>query len=127
DPRYATHTARGEHQEEMDIFIAEWTKTMTSAELLELMDNSGVPAGKIFKAPDMLEDPHFAARDAVIDVAHDMFPNLKMQNTFPKLSETPGKVEWAGPTLGQHNEQVYGEILGMSTSEMASLEAEGII
>jgi len=127
DPRYATHTARGEHQTEMDEFISEWTKTFTSKELLDLMEDSGVPAGKIFKAPDMLEDPHFKARDAVIDVPHEEFSNLKMQNTFPKLSDTPGEVKWPGPKLGQHNKEVYGQLLGMSADDMASLEEEGII
>lgn len=127
DPRYATHEARGEHQQEMDDFISVWTKNYTSADLLKLMDDNGVPAGKIFKAPDMLEDPHFAARDAVVDVQHEVFKNLKMQNTFPKLSETPGEVKWAGPKLGEHNQEVFGQVLGMSADEIASLEAEGII
>lgn len=127
DPRYATHEARGEHQQEMDDFISEWTKNYTSADLLKLMDDSGVPAGKIFKAPDMLEDPHFAARDAVVDVQHDLFKNLKMQNAFPKLSETPGEVKWAGPELGQHNAEVYGQVLGMTADEISSLQDEGII
>lgn len=127
DERYATHEARGERQAEMDEFISEWTKNYTSADLLNLMDDSGVPAGKIFKAPDMLEDPHFAARDALVDVQHDVFKNLKMQNAFPKLSETPGEVKWAGPELGQHNAEVYGQVLGMTADEISSLQDEGII
>lgn len=127
DPRYATHEARGEHQEEMDDFIAVWTKGYTSKDLLQLMDDSGVPAGKIFKAPDMLEDPHFEARNAIVDVAHEQFKNLKMQNAFPKLSETPGEVKWAGPKLGEHNAEVYGKVLGMTAEEISGLEAEGII
>ncbi|MEM1021293.1 MAG: CoA transferase [Pseudomonadota bacterium] len=127
DARYATHEARGENQAEMDEFIGEWTKNYTSKDLLDLMNEHGVPAGKIFKAPDMLEDPHFEAREAVVHVEHDTFKNLKMQSVFPKLSETPGDVKWPGPKLGEHNAEVYGQVLGMTSDEIASLEAEGII
>ncbi|BBE34135.1 succinyl-CoA--D-citramalate CoA-transferase [Sphingosinicella microcystinivorans] len=127
DPRFATHHARGEHQVELDNMISAWTKSWSSADLLAHLETHGVPAGKIYKAPDMLEDPHFKAREAIIKVQHPHFQNLWMQNVFPKLSETPGEVAWAGPTLGQHNEEIYGEILGMSVQQMNSLQDEGVI
>lgn len=127
DPRYASHHARGEHQVEMDEMINAWSKDWTSAELLDHLEANGVPAGKIYKAPDMLADPHFKAREALVKVAHPEFKNLWMQNVFPRLSETPGEVAWAGPTLGQHNEDVYGGVLGMSRSKMEELKADGVI
>ncbi|TDI59848.1 MAG: CoA transferase, partial [Alphaproteobacteria bacterium] len=70
DKRYATHLARGEHQEELDNIIAEWSKDYTAKDLLALMEDNGVPAGKIYKAPDMLEDEHFQAREAIVHVEH---------------------------------------------------------
>ncbi|MFN3590719.1 MAG: CaiB/BaiF CoA transferase family protein, partial [Thermaurantiacus sp.] len=94
DARYATHQARGERQQELDDLINAWTRERTTAEVLTLMEVHGVPAGKIYKAPDMLADPQFAARDALIRVAHPEYANLVMQNVFPKLSETPGRVNW---------------------------------
>ena len=100
DARFATHAARGRNQAELDALIADWTRTQTSAGVLAAMEASGVPAGKIYKAPDMLADPHFAAREALVKVAHPEFANLVMQNVFPKLSETPGKVNWPGPPPG---------------------------
>jgi crotonobetainyl-CoA:carnitine CoA-transferase CaiB-like acyl-CoA transferase len=127
DPRFATHHARGEHQLELDDMISAWTKSWSSADLLAHLEMHGVPAGKIYKAPDMLEDPHFKAREAIIKVQHPAFQNLWMQNVFPKLSETPGEVAWAGPELGQHNEEIYGDILGMSRQQMNNLEDEGVI
>lgn len=127
DPRYATHHARGEHQAEMDDMINAWSREWDSAALLDHLEANGVPAGKIYKAPDMLADPHFKAREALVKVAHPEFKNLWMQNVFPKLSETPGEVAWAGPTLGQHNEDVYGGVLGMSRSKMDELKADGVI
>ncbi|RMF66310.1 MAG: CoA transferase, partial [Alphaproteobacteria bacterium] len=127
DPRYATHAARGEHQAELDELIAAWTREHTSAELMDLLVRHGVPAGKIYKAPDMLADPHFKAREAIVKVEHPTFRNLWMQNVFPKLSDTPGRIRWPGPPLGAHNEEVYGGVLGLDDEEIARLRAEGII
>lgn len=127
EPKYSSHVARGENQAELDALINDWSKDFTSAELLDLMGEYGVPAGKIFKAPDMLEDPHYKAREAVVKVDHPEFHNIQMQNVFPKLSETPGEIAWAGESLGAHNEEVYCGVLGLSQDELSSLQDEGII
>ena len=111
DLRFATHVARGEHQAELDALIDKWTSGFTSAPLLQLLHSNGVPAGKIYRAPDMLEDEHFAARRALVKVAHPAFDNLWMANVFPKLSATPGEVQWPGPALGAHNEEIFGVCL----------------
>ena len=68
--------------------------------MLAAMEANGVPAGKIFKAADMLEDPHFAAREALVKVPHPEFRDLIMQNVFPKLSATPGQVNFPGQPMG---------------------------
>jgi formyl-CoA transferase len=127
DPRYATHMARGERQEELDALISDWTRERTTAEVLALMEAHGVPAGKIYKAPDMLEDPHFQAREALIRVPHPEFANLVMQNVFPKLSATPGEVRWPGQPMGAFNEEIYGGLLGLSSAEQARLAEAGVI
>jgi len=127
DKRYATHNARGVHQQELDDIIAGWTKDFSSAELRKLMNEYGVPNGKIFTAPDMLEDEHYAARDAIISVKHPVLGEIKMQNVFPKLSETQGRVKWCGPELGQHNDEIYGDLLKFSKDKMAEYQEKGII
>jgi len=127
DPRYATHGARGERQAELDEMIADWTMGFDSETLLALMEEHGVPAGKIFKAPDMLDDPQYKAREAVRQVPHPDIENLWMQNVAPKLSATPGEIAWPGPALGAHNEEVYGGLLGKSAEDLARLKEAGII
>jgi formyl-CoA transferase len=127
DERYATHTARGIRQKELDDLIGEWTKTKTVKELEKLMDDASVPSGLIYRAPEMLADAHFKAREAIVEVADKTLGTLKMQNTFPKLSATPGKVRWTGPDLGEHNEEVYGGVLGLSTATMKDYQERGII
>ena len=127
DKRYATHAARGVHQEKLDELVAAWTRTVDADEIEMIMAESGVPAGKIYRAPDMLEDAQFKARQAIITVMHPKFGELRMQNVAPKLSATPGKVRAPAPELGQHNEEIYGQLLNLSTKRIAKLKSEGII
>lgn len=127
DPRYSTHTARGRHQQELDDLISEWTRTVTQDELVALMDEHGIPSGGIYRAPEMLLDPHFEARKAIVEVMHPEFGKIKMQNVAPKLSLTPGAVHSAGPELGQHNDEVYKGLLGLDDKRLAELHAQGII
>jgi crotonobetainyl-CoA:carnitine CoA-transferase CaiB-like acyl-CoA transferase len=127
DPRYNSHVARGARQQELDDLISDWTRQHTSAAVLAMCEAAGVPAGNMYRAPEMLADPHFKAREAIIATPTARFPDLKMQNVFPKLSATPGKVDWTGPALGAHNEEVYGALLGMDSKRMDDLQARGII
>ena len=127
DERFATHNARGQNQTELDQLIAEWSATMTSAELEELLNEHAVPNGKIFTAPDMLVDPHFAAREAIVTLAHPLLGDFPMQNVVPKLSDTPGEVRWVGPDLGEHTDEVLQELLGLDDAARAELRARGVI
>ncbi len=127
DPRYATHVARGENQTELDDLINVWTRTLTSQEVLDLCEANGVPAGNIFRAPEMLADPHFEARDALVKMDHPQHENFVMQNVAPRLSDTPGSIETIGPDLGAHNEAIYGELLGMDSAKINDLQERGII
>jgi formyl-CoA transferase len=127
DERYRTHHARGTHQQELDELIAEWTRGLKTEVLLELLEEHGVPAGKMYRAPDMLADPHYRARHAIIEVEHEEYRNLKMQNAFPRLSKTPGRINWPGPKIGQHNDEVYGGLLDYPEEKLEELRKEGII
>ncbi|GAA0565330.1 CoA transferase [Paractinoplanes ferrugineus] len=127
DPRYATHSARGTAMAELDVLIAEWTSTRNADELLTELHGGGVPAGRIFRAKDMFADPHFQAREAIVNVPHPDFGEIPMQNATPRLSETPGAVRTAGPSLGEHNDEIYGGLLGLNETERALLRQTGII
>ena len=127
DPRYRTHHARGENQAALDAHIASWTQRHGIDQLLSTLEAHGVPAGRMFKAPDMLADPHYAAREALVKVAHPEFANLVMQNVFPKLSATPGEVAFAGQPMGAWNDRIYGDLLGMTGEDLAFLKAEGVV
>jgi len=127
DPDYIDHVNRGRHQKPLDDIIESWTMTLTVAEVEALMIAHSVPAGVIYRAPEMLADPHFAAREALVEIDTPRWGRIAMQNSFPKLSETPGSVRTPAPTMvGQHNAEVYAA-LGIAPDELARLAADGAI
>lgn len=128
DQRYATHVARGENQLELDERINRWTETLTIDQLEAKMIEYSIPAGRIFRAPDMFEDPQFQAREAIVSVPNELFGQVRMQGCFPKLSDTPSAVRRAAPRVpGQHNAEIYGERLGLDAAALADLAARGVI
>jgi crotonobetainyl-CoA:carnitine CoA-transferase CaiB-like acyl-CoA transferase len=127
DAKYATHTARGENQNELDTIINDWSKTKTMAELEAVLDEHGVPFGRVYRAPEMLADPHFAAREAIVELDHPVLGPIKMQNAFPKFSETPGNVRWVGREMGADNEYVFAELLKYGAEKIAALKAKKVI
>jgi formyl-CoA transferase len=127
DERYRDHQARGANQRELDERIAAWTATLATRELLTLLEKYGVPSGLIYKTADMFEDPHFAARGAIVNTEHPRFGTLRMQNVAPRLSLTPGSVRTPAPELGQHNDEVYRALLGLDAAAIATHRANGII
>jgi succinyl-CoA---D-citramalate CoA-transferase len=127
DERFATHHARGENMEELDAMISAWTRERSVEEVIEVLAEAGVPTGKVFTAEDMLEDPHYAARENVVTVEDPEIGAFPMQNVVPRLSETPGEVRWSGPALGQHNDEVYGGLLKLDEDERDGLRERGIV
>ncbi len=128
DERYATHIGRGRNQRELDDLIADWTRQLTIDEVGKLMIEFSVPAGKIYTAAEMLADPQFAARETLVEVDSPRWGKFKMQNSFPKLSETPGSIRSLAPAeIGQDNDAVYRDILGFDDAEIDRLRRAGAI
>ena len=128
DPRYSTHEARGARQQELDELIEGWTRAHTVDEVEAAMIAAGVPAGRIYRAPEMLADPHFKAREAIIEVDHPRWGKLPMQNVLPRLSTTPGSIRrTASQAVGQDNAEVFAERLGLGPADLKALETSGVI
>lgn len=126
DPRFATHGARGERQAELDDLIAEWTRGLAVSEVERILETCGVPCGQIYRAPEMLTDEHYRARQSIIEVQHDRLGPVAMQNVFPRLSRSPGNVRWVGPSLGSHTDEVLVGELGLSADELTRLREMGV-
>lgn len=127
DERYATHGARGAHQQELDDHIATWTAKHDADALLALLEEHGVPAGRTYRAQDMIHDPHMVARGSLVRVRDPRFGELAMQNVAPRLSRTPGGVRWTGPELGEHTREVLTAVLGLDDAAVDELAAGGHI
>lgn len=126
DPRYATHHARGKRQHELDEFIASWSTKYNADELLEMLHEGGVPAGRVYRAEDMFADEHFSARNTIVRARNRHGHEFAMQNVAPRLSATPGEVRWAGPELGEHNNEVLSH-LGYNVSDIRQLRNDAVI
>ncbi len=128
DPRYADHVARGRNQDELDAIVEAWTRTLTVDQVEAMMIEHSIPAGVIYRAPEMMDDPHFAAREALIEVETPKWGRVTMQNAFPLLSDTPSSVRSAAPgTIGEHNREIYGDLLGMDAAHIDRLAAAGAV
>jgi len=127
DERYATHGARGRHQDELDARIAAWTAGHGLDHLVTLLETHGVPAGPVNDAAGVVGDAHLKEREAVIEVETADFGTITMQGVAPRLSDTPGGVAWAGPALGEHTDAVLRDRLGLADAEIADLRARRII
>ncbi len=128
NPEYATHLARGRNQIVLDEMINAWIGTLTINEVDALMIEYSIPAGRVYTAKDMIADPHFQAREAIIEVETETRGSIKMQNAFPKFSATPSTIRRPAPAKpGQDNADIYHELLGWSAEELASQKEAGIV
>ncbi len=126
DTRFANNAGRVEHEPEIDAAITEWTSSLDSASALSLLDEARVPSGPIYSVADMMVNKHFIARGLFEEVDVNGKP-LKIPAMVPKLSETPGRTDWAGPEVGSFNDEIYRDLLGLSAEEMARLNEQGVI
>jgi formyl-CoA transferase len=128
DERYATHTARGERQEELDALIAAWAAEHDAHELDAKLNAAGVVAGPVYDIADIFKDPHFRAREMLVEHPDEELGPIVGPGVVPKMSRTPGSVRWSGPwTMGGHNADVLGELAGVDAEQLAALEGDGIV
>ncbi len=127
DARFATTEARLSHQDELDAILAGWTRGQDAFALAERLQAAGVPAGPVLRGPDLLADRHYAERGTFVTVDHPQVGPRQYPGLPWKMSATPGEVRSPAPTLGQHNREVYGSLLGLSGDEIDALESGGVI
>jgi len=128
DPRYATHLARGEHQDEVDGIVAEWAAQHDAHEIDRILNEAGVVCGPIYSIAEIFEDPQFRAREMLVEHVDPDFGPYVGPGIVPKFSETPGVIRWSGTwEEGSHNEEIYCGLLGLSASELDGLREDGIV
>jgi crotonobetainyl-CoA:carnitine CoA-transferase CaiB-like acyl-CoA transferase len=111
DPNLSNNQGRAKQAEQLDQTIEEWTKLHTQKEVQRILDGAGVPVGPIYSIEDIVNDEQFQSRDMLQSVTLPDGEEVLVPGIVPKLSETPGSIEWIGPELGQHNEEIIGKNL----------------
>lgn len=111
----------------VDAYVGAWTSRFDRAKLLEMCEAAQVPCGCVYSIDEIFEDPHYAARENILTVADPRVGELAIPNLVPRLSDTPGRVKWLGPSLGSSNDEVFGGLLGLSRQEMERLHDNGTI
>ena len=121
-PKYALAKDRLADSEPIMNAVTDWVKSQTFDELKKRCDECGVPVSTIYSMKDIFEDPQYAARNDIVEVPCEEFGSVKMPGVFPVLSETPGKIKWAGKKIGEMNEEIYGTLLNLSKEELEILK-----
>jgi formyl-CoA transferase len=125
DPRLAHNDGRAQHADMIDAAIAEWTSKRGRGEVIEALKSVRVPAGYPYTAADIVQDPHYLARQMIQQITTSAGP-LKVPGVLPKLSRTPGRIGSGGPTLGEHTADVLSG-LGLTSEQVEGLRERGII
>jgi len=127
DPRFASLTARVANADAINGIVGDWVRQHTAAELEAMLVAAEVPVTRAHSIADIAADPHYAARGDITVVDDPTAGPVRMQAVYPRLSETPGRIQRGAPKLGEHNQEVYGQLLGLSAADIAALASEGVI
>lgn len=127
DPRFLGNPQRTMHADEVDALVSGWFAAHTAEETQRVLDEAGVPVSPIYSMADIFADPHYQARGDIIAPEDPRIGPVPMPAVIPRFSRTPGGVRFVGPSLGEHNQEVYRGLLGLSEDDLAQLEADGVI
>ncbi|MDQ4043549.1 MAG: CoA transferase [Actinomycetota bacterium] len=126
EPWFQKGSERAKHADELDEAVGDWISERTTEEVVEAFEEANAAITPIYNIKDIMQDPQYQALNSIITVEDPELGPIKMQNVLFRLSETPGEVKWSGPQLGEHNEEVYGE-LGIDKERLEELAEKGVI
>ena len=127
DPRFSSLAKRAEHGDAINAIVGEWCLRHTASEIEAIMLAAAVPVTRAYSIADIAADPHYAARADIVTVDDPTIGAVRQPAVYPRLSATPGRIERGAPKLGEHNQEIYGGLLGFTADEIARLRADKII
>src|SRR5215813_2855653 len=127
DPRFRSLAKRAEHGDAINAIVGEWCRERTAAEIEAIMLAAEVPVTRAYSIADIAADPHYAARGDIVSVDDPTIGAVKQPAVYPRLSATPGRIARGAPKLGEHNQEIYGGLLGLSADAITALQADGVI
>lgn len=126
-PKFTGRADRMRHQAELDQAISGWTSTRSAQEITELLQARGVAAMPVMNIADQFSDPHLSDRQFYVDIDHPHVGSEWIYGMPWRLSDTPGQIRSSAPLLGQHNDYILGQVLGLAAETLADLESQGVI
>jgi crotonobetainyl-CoA:carnitine CoA-transferase CaiB-like acyl-CoA transferase len=127
DPRFTDNVRRVANAEVLDQLIADWFAQWDADTVIELFDRENVVAGLVYDIRDIFKDPHYAARENIVEVPDEDFGHVRMQGVVPRFLRTPGSVRWPGGRIGQDNDAIYQSELGLGDADLEQLRAQKVI
>jgi crotonobetainyl-CoA:carnitine CoA-transferase CaiB-like acyl-CoA transferase len=127
DPRFNSNRVRYKSQEFLNHLAATWVKDRTVEEVVTALNRAGIPSGPVYSIPEIIKDKHIRQREMLVELEHPGGGTFLVPGLVPKLSETPGRIDQRAPVCGEHNREVYGDLLGRNSEEIAALAAGGVI
>lgn len=124
---FKTMKDRVENDSELDEIVRNWIRQYDYKDLKEIADSEGVPVSLVYDAADIFNDPQYQFRNNIVEVPYAPLGTVKIPGIVPVFSETPGEIKWAGPALGEHNEEIYKQWLNKSEEELIRLKEDGVI
>lgn len=125
--RWGTIAARERDRAIVDDTVAIWTAQFNRDDLMRKCESEQVPCGPVYAIDEIFEDPHYAARENILRMTDPRAGELAVPNLVPRLSDTPGRVNWLGPELGSHNDEIYKGLLGLNDAELERLKGAGVV
>ena len=126
DERFVNAKARAKNNEQLTAIINEWTARHSKHEVMQILGSAGVPCGAVMDTVELLNNPHLRERQMIVDIEHPARGKISMPGCPVKLEDSPVTVVSA-PLLGQHNAEVYSQMLGLRESELEQLKSQGVI
>ncbi|MFC2020146.1 CaiB/BaiF CoA transferase family protein [Chloroflexota bacterium] len=129
NPRFDTEwkRAKEENRRYFTERVNQWAADKTVAEVVKILNDAFVPCGPVNTIPQAAEDPQIKAREMIVELEHPGTGKIPLIGIPVKLSATPGQIKTPAPTVGEHNQEVYGGLLGLNAEELQKLQDEGII
>jgi crotonobetainyl-CoA:carnitine CoA-transferase CaiB-like acyl-CoA transferase len=127
DPRFATLAERASRGDEINGLVAEWTSSLTAEEITVRCVAHDVPVGTAYSAADIFTDPHMEARGDLVAVADPVIGAVRQQAPFPRLARHPTPVPRGAPRLGEHNREVWCDLVGLTEEELTDLRDRGVV
>ncbi len=127
DPRFASERARVLNRDAIDAILGQWTRSMDLAPLSEALRRAEIPSSPIYSIADIFADPQYASRGSLVSFAHPQLGEIRMPAVVPRLSDTPGEIEWLGRDVGEDTDRLLSQALGYSRERIDALRKQGVV